>query len=105
MKNQVDPQIRALSDLADVTVADHTRHESMEEIAKAILAVAPPRFAVAGLSMGGYIAYEIIRRCDGRTVGGIVAELALAFEAGEDEIATDVLNLIDDLRARGVLAL
>jgi pimeloyl-ACP methyl ester carboxylesterase len=60
------PQIRALSDLADITVADHTRHESMEEIAKAILAVAPPRFAVAGLSMGGYIAYEIIRQAADR---------------------------------------
>ena len=54
------PQIRALSDIADVTVADHTRHDSMREIAAAILAAAPPRFALAGLSMGGYIAYEII---------------------------------------------
>jgi pyrroloquinoline quinone biosynthesis protein D len=51
------------------------------------------------------IAYEIIRRCDGRTVGAVVDDLALAFEAGEDEIATDVLALIDDLRARGVLTL
>ena len=56
------PQIRALSDIAEVTVADHTRHDSMHEIAAAILAAAPPRFALAGLSMGGYIAYEIIRQ-------------------------------------------
>jgi pimeloyl-ACP methyl ester carboxylesterase len=56
------PQIRALSDIADVAVADHTRHDSMREIATAILAAAPPRFALAGLSMGGYIAYEIIRQ-------------------------------------------
>ncbi|HEU0058939.1 MAG TPA: alpha/beta fold hydrolase [Hyphomicrobiaceae bacterium] len=56
------PQIRALSDIADITVADHTRHDSMREIAKAILAAAPPRFALAGLSMGGYVAYEIIRQ-------------------------------------------
>ena len=56
------PQIRALSDIADITVADHTRHDSMREIATAILAAAPPRFALAGLSMGGYIAYEIIRQ-------------------------------------------
>ena len=56
------PQIRALSDIADITVADHTRHDSMREIAKAILAAAPPRFALAGLSMGGYVAYEIVRQ-------------------------------------------
>jgi pimeloyl-ACP methyl ester carboxylesterase len=56
------PQIRALSDIADITVADHTRHDSMREIAKAILAAAPPHFALAGLSMGGYVAYEIIRQ-------------------------------------------
>ena len=51
------------------------------------------------------IAYEIIRRCDGRTVGAVVDELARSFEAKEDEIATDVLKLIDDLCGRGVLAL
>jgi len=33
----------------------------MDVIAKRILAVAPPRFALAGLSMGGYIAYAILR--------------------------------------------
>jgi pimeloyl-ACP methyl ester carboxylesterase len=60
------PQIRALSDIADLTVADHTRHDSMPEIAKAILAEAPERFALAGLSMGGYIAYEIIRQAPER---------------------------------------
>jgi len=54
-------QIRALSDIADVTVGDHTRHDSMREIANAILATAPPRFALAGLSMGGYVACEIVR--------------------------------------------
>src|SRR5215475_4646954 len=57
-----EEQIRALSDIAGVAVGDHTRHDSMREIARAILAAAPPRFALAGLSMGGYIAYEIIRQ-------------------------------------------
>src|SRR5262245_39727693 len=54
-------QIRALSDIADVAVGDHTRHDSMREIANAILATAPPTFALAGLSMGGYVACEIVR--------------------------------------------
>ena len=59
-------QVRALNDIADIGVADHTRHASLPEIAEAILAEAPPRFALAGLSMGGYIAYEIIRRAADR---------------------------------------
>jgi pimeloyl-ACP methyl ester carboxylesterase len=66
------PQVRALSDISEISVADHTRHASMEEIAEAILAAAPPRFALAGLSMGGYIAYEILRQAPDR-----VTQLAL----------------------------
>jgi coenzyme PQQ biosynthesis protein PqqD len=50
------------------------------------------------------IAYEVIRRCDGRPIGAVIDELARTFEAGKDEIATDVLALIDDLRAKGVIA-
>jgi pimeloyl-ACP methyl ester carboxylesterase len=66
------PQLSGLADIADMTVADHTRHDSMEGIAQAILAAAPERFALAGLSMGGYIAYEIVRQAPGR-----VSRLAL----------------------------
>lgn len=55
------PQIEALGDIADVTVADHTRHDSMDAIARSILGAAPERFALAGLSMGGYISYHVLR--------------------------------------------
>jgi pimeloyl-ACP methyl ester carboxylesterase len=60
------PQIAALGDIADMTVANHTRHDSMEAIARSILAAAPDRFALAGLSMGGYIAYAILRQAPER---------------------------------------
>jgi pimeloyl-ACP methyl ester carboxylesterase len=66
------PQIAGLSEIADCTVADHTRHDTMADIARSILAAAPGRFALAGLSMGGYIAYEIVRQAPER-----VARLAL----------------------------
>lgn len=55
-----------------MTVADHTRDDSMVAIARAILASAPPRFALAGLSMGGYVCFEILRQAPTR-----VAKLAL----------------------------
>jgi pimeloyl-ACP methyl ester carboxylesterase len=65
-------QIPALWRFGPVTVADHTRDDSMTGIARRILAAAPPRFALAGLSMGGYIAFEIMRQAPER-----VAKLAL----------------------------
>jgi pimeloyl-ACP methyl ester carboxylesterase len=59
-------QIDHLGDIAEVSVADHTHHDSMAEIARAILAAAPPRFALAGLSMGGFVAFEIMRQAPER---------------------------------------
>ena len=54
-------QIPHLWRLGPVTVADHTRDESMAGIARRILSAAPPRFALAGISMGGYISFEVLR--------------------------------------------
>lgn len=48
------------------TVADLTQDDSMAAMALRALAVAPPRFALAGLSMGGYVAFEILRRAPER---------------------------------------
>lgn len=65
-------QLPALWRLGPVTVADNARGETVGQIASAVLDAAPPRFALAGLSMGGYIALEIMRQASGR-----VAKLAL----------------------------
>ena len=66
------PVMPALWRLGPVTVANHIRDDSMGAIARRILAEAPPRFALAGHSMGGYIAFEIMRQAPER-----VAKLAL----------------------------
>lgn len=60
------PQIKALAPHARVTVADHSRFASLPEIAADILSRAPDRFALAGLSMGGYVAFEILRQAPAR---------------------------------------
>jgi len=65
-------QIPPLWRVGPVTIADHTRDDSMSAIARRILATAPPRFALIGLSMGGYIAFEILRQAPER-----IARLAL----------------------------
>src|SRR5260370_31546653 len=59
-------QIPALWRFGPVQLADHTRDDSMDGIASRILAAAPPRFALAGLSMGGYIALTIVRHAPER---------------------------------------
>src|SRR5262245_2965535 len=59
-------QIPALWRFGPVQVADHTRDDSMDAIATRILAAAPPRFALAGLSMGGFIALTIMRHAPER---------------------------------------
>jgi len=59
-------QSLALVDVAEVTVADLTRSDSIAALAEDVLAVAPERFALAGLSMGGYVALEILRRAPER---------------------------------------
>jgi pimeloyl-ACP methyl ester carboxylesterase len=51
-----------------VTVADHTRDDEIGAVARRILASAPPRFALAGLSMGGYVAFELLRQAPERVV-------------------------------------
>jgi pimeloyl-ACP methyl ester carboxylesterase len=60
------PQIPQLWRTGPVTIADHTRDESISAIAQRILAAAPARFALVGLSMGGYIAFEMLRQAPQR---------------------------------------
>lgn len=59
-------QITALKEQCDIIVPDHTRHETMSDIAQAILNEAPPSFSLGGLSMGGYICLEIMRQAPQR---------------------------------------
>ena len=60
------PQIEALGRERNVMVACTTQGERIEEIASEILMGCPQKFALAGLSMGGIIAMEILRRAPER---------------------------------------
>jgi pimeloyl-ACP methyl ester carboxylesterase len=60
------PQVAALSDIAEPRVADLTRDADIGAMAERVLAEAPPRFALAGLSMGGYVSFEVMRRAPAR---------------------------------------
>lgn len=60
------PQVDALVDVADMVIADMTRDETMSDMAARALESAPENFALAGLSMGGYVAFEIMRMASER---------------------------------------
>ena len=61
-------QIETLWRHGPVTIANHTRGGSVAEIAASILADAPPRFALVGFSMGGYVALEMMRQARERVL-------------------------------------
>jgi pimeloyl-ACP methyl ester carboxylesterase len=65
-------QLPELWRIGPVTLAIHNRDDSLSAIARRILATAPQQFALAGLSMGGYVSFEILRQAPKR-----VAKLVL----------------------------
>lgn len=80
-------QIAGLADIADVRVGDLTRDDSIGAMAARVLASLPPRFALAGLSLGGYVALEIMRRAPDR-----VSRLALLDTSARPEPAGESEN-------------
>ncbi len=54
-------QLADLADIADCTVGDQTRGETLQAVAEDVLAQAPERFALAGFSLGGFVAQQILR--------------------------------------------
>ena len=50
----------------EILIPDLSQHDSIAAMAELVLQQAPPRFALAALSMGGYVAFEILRRAPQR---------------------------------------
>lgn len=65
-------QLPALAARTSVRIAETRLDDSLGGMAERLLAAAPECFALAGLSMGGYLCFEVLRRAPGR-----VARLAL----------------------------
>jgi pimeloyl-ACP methyl ester carboxylesterase len=101
-------QVRAFSEITTASVADYSLSDSMEKMAEVALDAAPERFAVAGHSMGGRVAFEIVRRAPERVVGLAVLDTAYrAFaggEAGERETAAR-FALLELARTKGMRAM
>lgn len=61
-------QTEHLKDIGATSVADLTQHDSVHAMAAHVLKEAPDKFALAGLSMGGYVAQEIMRQAPQRVL-------------------------------------
>jgi pimeloyl-ACP methyl ester carboxylesterase len=85
-------QLPALWRFGPVTVASHQHDNSLAAIARRFLATAPPRFALAGLSMGGYLAFEIMRQAEDR-----VTRLALLNTSARPDTAEQAQTRRDQI--------
>lgn len=64
------PILAPLAAVRTVVIVDVTQDETIEAMAESVLDQAPPgRFAIAGLSMGGYVAMAVARKWAARVAG------------------------------------
>ncbi len=93
------PQLEALAGRADTWVADVTRDDSMAGMAARVLSEAPfQRFALAGLSMGGYVAMEIMRQAPQRVTRLALLDTQARADTAE---ATERRHALIELTQRG----
>lgn len=91
------PQIPALWPHGPVSVASTLQGDSVAAMAAAILATAPPRFALAGISMGGYVSLEIQRQAPDRVTRLALLDTTARPDAPEQAVTRRAL--VDQARA------
>lgn len=91
------PQRAALSDVADVVVPDIRSASTIEQMARAVLEAAPERFALAGLSLGGYVVLEVLRQARSRVTRVALLDTSARPESPEQTVRRHaLLRLVDD---------
>ncbi len=101
-------QVAALHDLAEITVAEPPECDSLGAMAEAILKTAPASFALAGHSMGGRVALEILRRAPQRVARLALLDTGYQPLASGEEGAREVLGrerMVTLAREKGMRAM
>jgi len=93
-----DP-LAALDDIAACSVGDLTRGDTMQAVTDAVLAQAPPRFALAGFSMGGFVAQQIVRTAPERVLR--LALIGTSIRADSPERAAQRATQVASVRLPG----
>ncbi len=92
-----------LASVADVRVVSFRGFSSIRAMAEHVLALAPERFAVAGHSMGGRVALQVIRDAPHRVTGlGLLNTAVHAVRDGEPQSRGRLLRVAHE---RGMAAL
>ncbi len=90
-------QVEGLADVAAATIPDLTLDETVEDMAARALAAAPARFSLAALSMGGYVAFAIMRQAPQRVERLALFDTSAALDtperAAERKRGTESLKL------------
>jgi len=96
-------QVEHLKGQFDVMVGDLTRDDSVSAMAERVLGEAPATFALAGLSMGGYVAQEIMRQAPERVERlALVDTNARADSEEQRNTRRDLIKLADVGKFKGV---
>jgi pimeloyl-ACP methyl ester carboxylesterase len=101
-------QASALSTFTTIQIADHGTLDSLGHMAEAILDRAPARFALAGHSMGGRVAFEVLRRAPERVIAVALMDTAYAPLGPGCEGKAEALGryaLLEVARNRGMRAM
>jgi pimeloyl-ACP methyl ester carboxylesterase len=67
-------QVAAVADVAESQIITFRTQSSMRAMAEHLLANAPPRFILIGLSLGGYAAFEVLRHASERVAGLVLMD-------------------------------
>ena len=86
-----------ISDLARPSLANGVRLQIDSTTSKSVL------LYPEGIVELNETAHEVLSRCDGRTLGEIISELAEEYEADRAAIAADVNETLADLQRRKLI--
>lgn len=96
-------QIAGLGGIARCRVGDLSGQDSVAGMADSVLAAAPDRFALAALSMGGYVAFEIMRRAPERVTALALMDTSARPDSEEQsEVRRGLIALSRRGRFKGV---
>jgi pimeloyl-ACP methyl ester carboxylesterase len=92
-----EQQVSVLADEAHIAVADLTRSDSIADLASDALSQAPgDEFALVGLSMGGYVAFEIMRRAPQRVRALALLDTTARPDSSEATAARETLMRLSE---------
>ena len=98
------PQVVALADDYDIFVADHGQDDTIAGMAVRLLDAAPPRFHLVAHAMGGFTAFEVMRRAPERVISLVlIATLAPNDGPAQTERRQGYIRLVEAGNFEGVV--